>query len=194
SHNLREGQLLTRVAAATGKLVQHGTQARSAPAFQQAMQMLQDGVIGDVHVARVWNVQRRDNIGHAAPTQPPRELDYQLWLGPAPHVPFQANRHHYTWHWWYDFGTGDVGNDGVHELDVARWGLGLWQQPHRVAVVGGKYFFDDDQQFPDTVTAAFEFHGEQGVKKQIVFEMRLWSTNYPEGVDNGLEFLGTEGR
>ncbi|MCA9054404.1 MAG: Gfo/Idh/MocA family oxidoreductase, partial [Planctomycetaceae bacterium] len=194
AHNIREGRQLIEAAERTRKVVQVGTQSRSTPVLRQAIQQLHDGVIGDIKLAKAWNSQRRANIGHAEPSDPPAGFDYELWVGPAPKPAFQKNCHHYTWHWWYDFGTGDVGNDGVHELDVARWGLGLWQQPHRVAVVGGKYFFDDDQQFPDTVTAAFEFHGEQGVKKQIVFEMRLWSTNYPEGVDNGLEFLGTEGR
>jgi predicted dehydrogenase len=194
SHNLHEGQLLVSAAARTGMIVQHGTQARSTPGFQEAVQMLREGEIGEVLVARVWNIQRRNDIGRDQPSDPPAGFDYDLWLGPAPYVPFQANRHHYNWHWWYDFGTGDTGNDGVHELDMARWGLGVTAQPHRVSAVGGKYFFDDDQQFPDTMTATFEFGGTNQRAKQIVYEMRLWSTNYPEGVDNGIEFLGTQGK
>ncbi|MCA9063960.1 MAG: Gfo/Idh/MocA family oxidoreductase, partial [Planctomycetaceae bacterium] len=152
SHNVREGRMLVNAAARTGKLVQHGTQSRSSAWIQAAMQMLRDGVIGDVLVAKAWDVQIRANIGKAKPTAPPTGFDYDTWLGPAPVVEFQSNRHHYTWHWWHAFGTGDAGNDGVHELDIARWGLGVNQHPSRVTSVGGKYFHDDDQQFPDTMT------------------------------------------
>ncbi len=158
--------------------------------------MLRDGVIGDVLIAKAWNIQRRDNIGHASPTQPPSGFDYDLWVGPAPMMPFQPNRYHYTWHWWYNFGTGDLGNDGVHEFDMARWGLGVDTHPSQVAVAGGKFYFDDDQQFPDTVTATFDYPGDGriGSRRQLVFEMRIWCTNYPEGVDGGVEFYGTKGK
>jgi predicted dehydrogenase len=196
SHNLREGQLLVAAQQRTGRLVQHGTQTRSGLGAQQAIQMLREGVIGDVLVARAWNIQFRSNIGREQPGEPPAGFDYDKWVGPAPFVPFQKNRFHYNWHWWFNFGTGDAGNDGVHEIDLARWGLGVDTLPSRVAVVGGKYFHDDDQEFPDTMTAAFEFPGDGAVghRKQLIFEMRLWSTNYPEGVDSGVEFLGTKGR
>ena len=192
SHNIREGQLLVEAQRRTGRIVQHGTQTRSSEGHQTAIQMLREGVIGEVVVARAWDVQFRKPIGHAGPSEPPAGFDYDTWVGPAPMVPFQTNRHHYTWHWWYDFGTGDAGNDGVHELDVARWGLGVETQPSRVAGLGGKYVHDDDQQFPDTMTTVFEYPGAQ--PKQLIFELRLWSTNYPDNVDNGVEFLGTEGR
>jgi predicted dehydrogenase len=152
-------------------------------------------VIGDVVVAKAINVQRRQNIGHAAPGPPPPNFDYDLWVGPAPFVPYQSNRHHYTWHWWYDFGTGDMGNDGVHELDIARWGLGVETHPSTVAAVGGKYVFDDDQQFPDTQYVLFEYPGDgkPGRRRQLVFEMRIWSPYQPEGFENGNIFYGTDG-
>ncbi|MBI84473.1 MAG: dehydrogenase [Planctomycetaceae bacterium] len=195
SHNLREGRLLVEAVRRTGKIVQHGTQARSDRGFIEAIQMIRDGVIGDVLIAKAWNIQRRRNIGHAQPSRPPSGFDYDMWVGPAPMMPFQKNRHHYSWHWWYNFGTGDLGNDGTHEFDMARWGLGLNTHPTSVAVCGGKYFFDDDQQFPDTVTATFEYPGDGkvGSRKQLIFEMKIWSTNYPHGVDGGVEFWGTEG-
>jgi predicted dehydrogenase len=193
SHNLREGRLLVEASQRTGRIVQHGTQARSNRGFQEAIEMLDNGVIGDVMIAKAWNVQRRDNIGHAQPSDVPIGFDYDTWVGPAPMMPFQSNRHHYNWHWWYNFGTGDLGNDGVHEIDMARWGLGVDTHPNGVAVVGGKYFFDDDQQFPDTVTTTFDYSGGLGERKQLIVEMRLWCTNYPEGVDSGIEFLGTKG-
>ncbi|MCA9059579.1 MAG: Gfo/Idh/MocA family oxidoreductase [Planctomycetaceae bacterium] len=196
SHNVREGRMLVEAAAKTGKLVQHGTQSRSSSWIQTAMQLLHDGAIGDVLVAKAWDVQTRANIGKAKPSSPPSELDYEAWLGPVAFVPFQTNRHHYTWHWWHDFGTGDAGNDGVHELDIARWGLGVNRHPARVTSVGGKYFHDDDQQFPDTMTTIFEYPGDGAVghQKQLIFELRLWSRCQPLGFENGNEFLGTKGR
>ncbi len=195
SHNIREGQLLVEAARRNGRVVQHGTQSRSSPFVSRAMQMLREGAIGDVLVAKAFDIQRRDDIGHAEPSSPPPRFDYDLWLGPAPFVPFQKNRHHYTWHWWYDFGTGDMGNDGVHELDIARWGLGVEGHPTTVSALGGKYYFDDDQQFPDTQMVVFEYPGDGkvGHRRQLVFEMRIWSPYEPEGVDNGNAFYGTEG-
>ena len=196
SHNVREGRLLIEAARKSGKLVQHGTQSRSAEWIRQAMKALQDGIIGDVIVAKAWDVQFRPPIGYAEPMNAPANLDYDTWVGPAEVVPYQANRAHYTWHWWYDFGTGDAGNDGVHEIDIARWGLGVNQQPTRIAAVGGKYVHQDDQQFPDTMTAVFEYPANpaHSFSKQLIFEMRLWSRYYPHNMDNANEFLGTKGR
>lgn len=196
SHNVREGRLLVEASKRTGKIVQHGTQSRSAPLIQTAVKILRDGTIGDVILARAWNVQFRGPIGKSQPATPPQGFDYDTWVGPAPLLPFQPNRSHYTWHWWYNFGTGDAGNDGVHEIDIARWGLGVETHPSVVGAVGGKYVHDDDQQFPDTMTAAFEYPGDGAVghRRQLTFEMRLWSTYYPHNIDNGNEFLGTKGR
>jgi predicted dehydrogenase len=196
SHNFRESQLLLAAARNNDRVVQHGTQQRSAPLTREAMAMLRDGVIGRVLIAKAWDVQLRPNIGHAQPSDPPRGVDYDLWVGPAEFAPFQANRFHYDWHWWYQFGTGDVGNDGTHEIDMARWGLGVDTLPSRVVAFGGKYFHDDDQQYPDTATCIFEYPGDGNVghRRQLIFELRIWSTNYPYNCDNGVEFLGTEGK
>jgi predicted dehydrogenase len=196
AHNFREGQALVEGAKKAGLLVQHGTQSRSNPFIMAAIQLLREGIIGDVLAAKAWDVQRRDNIGHATPSEPPPGVDYDTWLGPAPAVPFQANRFHYNWHWWYDFGTGDMGNDGAHELDIARWGLGVDAHPTRIMSSGGKLYFDDDQQFPDTQTAVFDYQGAGtfGQRRQLTFEMRIWSTNYPHNVDTGCEFYGTRGQ
>jgi predicted dehydrogenase len=196
SHNVREGRLLVEAAARNERIVQHGTQNRSNAKMAAAMQMLADGVIGTVLAAKAWNIQRRGNIGHETPSDPPPHVDYDGWVGPAEFMPYQANRFHYNWHWWYNFGTGDTGNDGVHEIDYARWGLGVDTHPSKIAAVGGKYFHDDDQQFPDTQMAIFEYPGDGSVgnRRQLIFEMRLWSTNYPYNVDSGAEFYGTQGR
>src|SRR5688572_14481793 len=104
SHNFRESQLLLDAARRSDRVVQHGTQQRSSPIASDAVAMLREGVIGTVLVAKAWNVQLRPNIGHAQPAPIPRNLDYELWLGPSPFVPFQPNRLHYNWHWWHAFG------------------------------------------------------------------------------------------
>lgn len=196
SHNVREGRWLVDAAARSGKVVQHGTQSRSTPFIRAAIKLLKDGVIGDVKIAKAWDVQFRAPIGREMPSDPPSGFDYDTWLGAAPELPFQKNRHHYTWHWWHNFGTGDAGNDGVHEIDIARWGLAVETHPSIVAAIGGKYVHNDDQQFPDTITAAFEYPGDGSVgqPRQLIFEMRLWSRYHPNGMDNGNEFLGTKGR
>ncbi len=195
SHNVREGRLLLDAARRHRRVVQHGTQSRSSPGIQQAVAMLRDGRIGEVLSARCWDWQRRSSIGHAKPTDPPAGVDYDLWVGPAEWLPYQPNRFHYNWHWWYNFGCGDMGNDGIHELDYTLWGLGVNSAPVRISALGGKYFFDDDQQFPDTQQVAFEFPAPDGGRpRMLVYEQRLWSTNGPFNVDAGAEFFGTEGR
>jgi predicted dehydrogenase len=195
SHTLHEAGLLRDVARRRGVVVQHGTQSRSNPIVADAVRLVRQGAIGDVLVARAWNVQRRSDIGRRQPGTPPRGVDYDLWIGPAPFLPFQENRFHYNWRWWHAFGCGDVGNDGTHELDYARWGLGIDTLPARVAGLGGKSFFRDDQEFPDTATLVFDFPGAgpSDRPRQLVFEMRLWSGNYPHNCDSGVEFHGTDG-
>ena len=196
SHNFRESRLLLDAARRNKVVVQHGTQQRNAPLVAGAVQMLREGLIGEVLAAKAWNIQRRSNIGHQQPSDPPPGLDYGLWVGPAEYVPFQKNRFHYDWRWWYNFGTGDIGNDGAHEIDYARWGLGVEGLPTTVAGVGGKYSFDDDREFPDTANCVFEWPGDGrvGSRRQLVFEMRLWDTCYPHNVDSGVEFYGTKGK
>jgi predicted dehydrogenase len=191
AHNIREGRLMIEAARRAGRVVQVGTQSRSTEHVMRAVQRLREGAIGEVLVAKAWNSQLRRSIGHAKPSKPPAYLDFDLWLGPAPDVPYQPNLLHSIWRWWYAFGSGDIGNDGVHDIDIARWGLGVETHPNRVAALGGKYFFDDDQQFPDTQYVVYEYSG--GRKKQLVFEQRIWSPYVQEGHENGNAFYGTEG-
>ena len=129
------------------------------------------------------------------PSEPPAGFDYDLWVGPSPMVSFQSNRHHYTWHWWYDYGTGDMGNDGVHDVDIGRWGLGMETHPSTITALGGKFFFNDDQQFPDTQYVMFEYPGDGAIghRRQLVYEQRIWSPYRQEGHENGNAFYGTEG-
>ena len=128
SHNVREGRLMIQAAREFKRIVQVGTQARNSRHVRRAMQLLRDGAIGEVLVAKGWNSQRRASIGFGKPGKPPPHLDYDLWLGPAPFEPYHANRLHYNWHWRFAYGTGDLGNDGVHELDLAPVGLGVGGQ------------------------------------------------------------------
>jgi predicted dehydrogenase len=196
SHNVHEGRMLIQAAERNRAVVQHGTQGRSTEMMIQVMKLLGEGLLGKVTMAKVWNVQMRYSIGHGKDGQPPAGLNYDDWVGPAPMVPYRANRAQHQWRWWYNFGTGDMGNDGVHDLDYARWGLGVDTHPTTISAAGGKFYFDDDQQFPDTQTVTFEYSGDGlvGSQKLLAYEQRLWSTNYPSNVDNGVEFYGDKGQ
>ena len=196
SHNFIEGAMLVQAARKNNVVVQHGTQSRSNRQIVNAIQMIKEGAIGDVLMAKAWNIQRRSDIGKSSPSQAPEHVDYDSWIGPAQYMPYQSNRFHYSWHWWHNFGTGDIGNDGAHEIDIARWGLGVEGFPSTVSALGGKYYFDDDQQFPDHATCTFEWpgDGQVGHRRQLMFEMRIWSTNYPYNCDSGVEFYGTKGQ
>jgi predicted dehydrogenase len=192
SHNIREGRLLVETARQTGQVVQVGTQSRSAEHVRRAMELLHSGAIGEVLIAKAWNSQLRSNIGLAQPSAPPAHLDFDLWVGPAPMVSYQSNLLHSSWRWFTNFGCGDAGNDGVHDIDIARWGLGVDVHPNKIMAMGGKYFFDDDQQFPDTQYVAFEYE-IGGKKKQLIYEHRIWSPYVQEGHENGNAFYGTKG-
>jgi predicted dehydrogenase len=193
AHNIREGRLMIETARRTKRIVQVGTQSRSAEHVQRAIQLLHEGAIGDILSAKVWNSQIRRNIGKAQPTTPPANLDYDTWIGPAPMLPYQPNFLHANWRWFFNFGTGDMGNDGVHDIDIGRWGLGVATHPSRICALGGKWFFDDDQQFPDTQTVLFEYHLPEGKRKQLIFEQRIWSPYVQEGHENGNAWYGTKG-
>jgi predicted dehydrogenase len=192
SYNFAEGQMLVAALAKSDRVFQHGTQSRSCPGIQQAIGLLREGIIGDVLIARCWNWQRRDDIGKHQPSQPPEGVDYDTWVGPAEWMPYQSNRFHYDWHWWFNFGSGGMGNDGVHELDYALWGLGVETHPATISGVGGIYHFKDDRQWPDTMQVSLEYPGDP--TKLLIYEQRLWSKSYPFNVDAGAEYFGTKGR
>ena len=195
SHSVREGRLIVEAARRNDRLVQHGTQSRSANSKQSAIQLLRDGVIGDVLIAKHINSQKRSNIGHHQASGPPPHLNYDLWVGPAEWSPFQSNYVHYNWHWFYNFGTGDIGNDGVHGIDVARWGLGVETHPSFVAGYGSKLYFDDDQQFPDTYQITFEYPGggSVGDRRLLIYEQRIWSPYHEHQDASHIIFYGTDG-
>ncbi len=189
SHNIAEGRKMVEAARKYNRVVQLGTQSRSASHYLDVMNYLRSGKLGEIHMAKVWNSQKRANIGKKADSAVPAGVDYNLWLGPAPERPFNENRFHTTWHWHWDYGTGDIGNDGVHDLDIARWGLRV-EAPTTVTCAGGKLAYDDDQQVPDTQIVTYSFPDSKAV---IVYEQRLWSPYHQEGFENGVAFYGTNG-
>lgn len=195
-HNVREGQLMAEAVKRSGKKLQVGTQSRSTACVRAGIERVLQGEIGEILVAKAWNSQRRGNIGKTQPSAPPPHLDFDTWLGPAREVPYRTNLLHGVWRWWYDFGCGDMGNDGVHDIDVAAWGLGVSGLPTRVTCLGGKNYFDDDQQFPDTQYVICEYPtggSPAGRHKQLIFEQRIWTPYVQEGYENGAAFYGTEG-
>ncbi len=192
SHNLREGRLMIEAAAKNKVAMQVGTQSRSTAHVIQAIEKLRSGIIGKVLVAKAWNSQLRADQGHKQNSEPPPQLDYELWLGPVPKVPFKPTYHPGSWRWFHHFGAGDFGNDGVHDIDIARWGLGVERQPDRIIGQGSKLFFDDDQEWPDTLYCGFEYD-EDGKTKQLIYEQRDWSPYVQEGHENGCAWYGTEG-
>lgn len=186
-HNVHEGKVLVEAAAKYKRCVQHGTQSRSGQGIKDAVRFMRVGKLGKVRMAKAINHQFRGPIGRAPETDPPRGVNYDLWLGPAPKRPFTRNRWHYNWHWFWDYGTGDLGNDGIHQVDVARWGLGVGF-PNAVAASGGQLFYDDDHETPDTQVVTFEYDD-----CYLLFEMRLWTDYRLEGHDNGVVFYGDKG-
>ncbi|HEY3969640.1 MAG TPA: Gfo/Idh/MocA family oxidoreductase [Planctomycetaceae bacterium] len=193
-HNVREGRALVEAVRRSGKVLQVGTQSRSTAVVREAIERVRAGEIGDVLVAKAWNSQLRRSIGKTQPTSPPPQLDFEAWLGPVVPVPYRTNLLPAMWRWWYDFGCGDIGNDGVHDIDVAAWGFGVDTHPSTIACLGGKDFFDDDQQFPDTQYAVFEYPVPgKSARKQFIFEQRIWSPYVQEGYENGAAFYGTNG-
>jgi predicted dehydrogenase len=176
SHNVFESQQIVAAARKYNRMVQMGSQIRSSAAVQEAIQKLHAGEeYGDIYMARGLCFKWRDTIGRTPESEVPAGVDYDLWTGPAPKRPFTKNRFHYNWHWFWDTGNGDIGNQGIHEVDIARWGLGV-TYPTKVSAMGGKFMFDDDQETPNVIAANYEFD-VNGKKKFMEFEVRHWMTN-----------------
>ena len=180
SHNMFEARQIVAAARKYDRIVQQGSQSRSSVALQDAVQKMRGGMLGDVYMARGLCFKWRDTIGRAKPEPVPPGVHYDLWLGPAPVHQFTKNRFHYNWHWFWDYGNGDLGNQGIHEVDIARWGLGV-KYPVKVAAIGGHFMFDDDQETPNTLNCNFEFN-ENGKRKMMVFEVRHWMSNHEAGI------------
>lgn len=190
SHNVFEGRKMIEAAYKYNRIVQHGVQLRSSEALQEAVQLLRDGVIGNVYLARGLCFRWRGSIGKKPAKFAPPHLDYDLWLGPAQWRPYSENIVHYNWHWMWDFGNGDVGNQGVHETDMCLWGLGVHTLPDTICAMGGKFLWDDDKETPEWLSTQFKFTQEN---KMIQFEVRPWITNDEAGAGVGNIFYGDKG-
>jgi predicted dehydrogenase len=184
SHNPQEGEWMVQAAAKHRRCVQIGTQRRSSPMTRSAIEKLHQGVIGRTYLSRAYYNNARGPIRRAEPSDPPAELRYDLWQGPAEPKPYQANVLHYNWHWFWNWGGGELANNGVHTLDLCRWGLGV-EYPMSVCSSGGRYAFDDAQETPDTQTVAWEFAD----RKQITWQSL--SCNKHGGAF--IEFIGDNG-
>ncbi|MBV8069831.1 MAG: Gfo/Idh/MocA family oxidoreductase [Acidobacteriaceae bacterium] len=188
SHNLWEGKQLVRAVQRYNRIVQHGTQTRSSKAVREAVAKMKDGAIGETYMARGLCYKWRDTIGRTPVSQVPAGVDYDLWTGPAPQHAFTKNRFHYNWHWFWDYGNGDLGNQGPHQVDVARWGMGLGF-PNQVSAMGGHFMFDDDQQTPNDLNCTFVYRQGDAKPRMITFEVRHWISNHEAQI--GTPQLGT---
>jgi len=191
SHNIFESRQIVAAANKYNRIVQHGSQTRSSPSIQEAFKQMREGLLGEVYMTRGLCYKPRNTIGKAPVEVVPQGVDYDLWLGPAPKREFTKNRFHYTWHWFWDTGNGDFGNQGIHEVDISRWGLGV-TYPTRITASGGKVMFDDDQETPNVLMVDYEFD-VRGKKKMMVFEVRHWHTNDEGGTKIGNLFYGEKG-
>jgi predicted dehydrogenase len=194
-HNPREGELQVAAARKYNRVVQMGVQRRSFPGIIEGIGKLHAGAIGRVLYSRTWYNNTRPSIGHGRPAPVPSWLNWTLWQGPAPERPYMVSDTPagnfivpYNWHWHWHWGNGELGNNGVHALDIARWGLGV-DFPTRVTSGGGKYRHDDDQETPDTHLVTFDFASGQS----ILWEGLSWSPYSPGGSGFGITFHGTEG-
>lgn len=167
SHNIHEGRVLVDTARKHNRIVQHGTQSRSDADWAAAAELVQSGRYGKLLVSRALCYKRRDSIGIKPDSETPAELDYSLWLGPASERSFNANYVHYNWHWFWDFGNGDIGNQGVHQMDIARWMIPGATLPRTVYSLGGRFGYKDQGQTPNTQIALMDFGDTL-----LVFEVR----------------------
>ncbi len=188
SHNVSEGRRMVEAARRYDKIVQTGTQCRSHKGIQDAVAYLRSGALGKIYMAKGLCYKPRGSIGHKADAPVPEGVDYNVWLGPAPEKSFNPNRFHYNWHWFWDYGNGDLGNQGIHQMDLARWGLGKNEFPKTVMASGGRFGYSDDGQTPNTELVAFEFDD-----CELQFEVRGLPTNEEAKVKIGDIFYGTEG-
>ncbi|MFM8273795.1 MAG: Gfo/Idh/MocA family protein [Gemmata sp.] len=174
SHNVHEGRIAVEMARKHKRVVQHGTQSRSSQGWEDLLALSKSGKLGKLLVSRGLCYKdggtggsTRGDIGTKPVKDPPADLDFNIWLGPAQDQPYHENLVHYRWHWFWDFGNGDMGNQGVHQMDIARWVIPGATWPKSVISFGGRYANDDQGQTPNTQVTVMDFGGTQ-----LIFETR----------------------
>jgi len=200
-HNIVEGMRMVAAMRKHKRIVQLGSQHRSTTRLQSAIEFLKTGKLGRCIVAKAWESTKQGAVGFPKDSEAPAGVDYDMWIGPATKRPFNVNRFHGRWRWFYDFGTGDLGNDGVHRLDMAVAlmnaageasklpPLGL---PRTISAHGGKWYFDDAQEFPDTLQANYEY-GTGKETRLLTYEMRIWAPYNYLGESEGAAVFGDQG-
>lgn len=201
SHNIVEGMRMVAAMKKHGRIVQMGSQHRSTTRLQSAIEFVRSGKLGKCLVAKAWESTKQGDIGFPPDSAPPQGVDYDMWLGPAPKRPFNRNRFHGRWRWFYDYGCGDLGNDGVHRLDMAvalmnaaceAQGDPAIGMPTTIMGNGGKWYFDDAQEFPDTMQVNYEFRSGDH-RKLLTYEMRIWAPYDYLGHSEGAAVFGDQG-
>ena len=190
SHVFNEGLLIIAAAKKYGRVVQQGSQMRSSPMTEKAGQLLQEGIIGKVKVARAWTAETRTIEKPLPDAMPPAGVDYDRWLGPAPQRPFNPQRFHQTWRMFADYGNGEIGDDGIHDLDMAAWGLGIDTLPKQITARGSRMLLDGHaSEYPDNMNVTYEYPDG----RLLIYENYPFTAYGLHGFDNGNVFYGTEG-
>jgi predicted dehydrogenase len=190
SHVYAEGPLIIEAAKKYGRVVQQGSQMRSSPVTKQAERLLHEGVIGEVKVARAWTAEVRGEARPLPDGQPPEGVDYERWLGPAPERPFNPHRFHGSWRMFRDYGNGEIGDDGIHDLDMAAWGLGIDTLPSQITARGGRMMLHGHaSEYPDNLNVTYEYPDG----RLLIYENYPFTAYGLHGFDNGNVFYGTEG-
>lgn len=188
SHNPREGELLIEVAEKTGMKMQMGNQQRSAPTSILAIKEIKEGIIGEPYYGKAWYSNKRGPIGRGQEVPVPEWLNWELWQGPAPRQAYQDVWVHYDWHWFWEYGTGEINNNGTHEIDICRWALGV-EYPNKISSAGGRYHYDDDWEFYDTQMVTYEYDND----KLITWEGKSCNPYKIFDRGRGAAIHGTEG-
>ncbi len=190
SHVYNEGPLVIAAAKKYGRVVQQGSQMRSSPVTKKAEKLLREGIIGEIKVAKAWTAELRDEVRALPDGMAPPGVDYDRWLGPAPVHAFNPHRFHGTWRMFRDYGNGEIGDDGIHDLDMAAWGLGIDTLPKQVTARGGRMMLKDHaSEYPDNMVVSYEYPDG----RLLVYENYPFTAYGIHGFDNGNVFYGTEG-
>jgi predicted dehydrogenase len=188
SHNVLEGRRLVQAARKHNRIVQTGTQSRSNPGMRDAMAFIHAGGIGDVKIARGLCYKPRGSIGPKGNYEPPKEVDYDLWSGPAPILPVTRKRFHYDWHWQWAYGNGDLGNQGIHQMDLCRWALNENRLCERTFSLGGRFGYEDAGETANTQVVVHDYG-----PRQLIFEVRGLPTEAYKEAKVGIIIEGTKG-